>query len=115
MATLAKKIVSPVASGARLMSTGGGGASATAGKHAEAHAKMWANISYFLVLPGVAIASFITFKNESAHHEPPPEFVPYEHMRIRKKNFPFGDGKRSFFHNPETNPLPDGYEVEPHH
>lgn len=55
---------------------------------AEAHAKMWERLSLFVVLPAVAIASAITYKNEMEHHEPPPEFVPYEHMRIRKKVWP---------------------------
>ena len=26
------------------------------------------------------------------------------------QRFPWGDGQKSFFHNPEKNALPDGYE-----
>ncbi|KAJ1532237.1 hypothetical protein ONE63_000854 [Megalurothrips usitatus] len=111
MASAIKRLALQAPAGARLAS----GASASAGKHALAHAKMWENITLFGVIPVLAIASYMTYEHEKSHHEPPPEFKPYEHMRIRKKNFPFGDGKRSFFHNPERNALPDGYEVEIHH
>ena len=104
-----KRVVSPKTLGTRFVS----GGSASAGKHAEAHAKMWERLSIFGVFPVIVITSYITYVNEQAHHAPPPEYKPYEHMRIRKKNFPWGDGVRSFFHNPERNPLPGiGYEKE---
>ncbi|XP_026272158.1 cytochrome c oxidase subunit 6A2, mitochondrial [Frankliniella occidentalis] len=113
MASALKKVALQLAPAGTRLSSGGAG---TAGKHALAHAKMWERICLFGVLPGLVVASVITFQHEAAHHEPPPEYKEYEHMRIRKKNFPWGDGKKSFFHNPETNPLPGvGYEVEPKH
>ncbi|KAK3915942.1 Cytochrome c oxidase subunit 6A1, mitochondrial [Frankliniella fusca] len=109
MASALKKFASLAPSGVRMAS----GGSATAGKHAAEHAKMWERLCIFGVVPVIVISSALIFKHEMEHHEPPPEYREYEHMRIRKKNFPWGDGKHSFFHNPETNPLPGvGYEVE---
>ncbi|KAK2583136.1 hypothetical protein KPH14_009160 [Odynerus spinipes] len=71
-------------------------------------ARKWKFIYYFVGIPAMALSGLNCYLNGG--HGDPPEFVPYEHLRIRNKRFPWGDGQRSFFHNPHTNPLPSGYE-----
>ena len=86
----------------------------------EAHAAKtmvtWKNISLFVALPAIALVTYSTFQKENAHHKHieehgRTEFVPYAHLRMRTKPFPWKDGNHSLFHNPETNPLPEGYET----
>ncbi len=85
----------------------------------EAHAlktmATWKWISIFVAIPGIGVVTYSSVKKEQAHihhidEHGPPEFVPYAHLRIRSKPFPWGDGNHSLFHNPHTNPLPEGYE-----
>ncbi|CAG0888174.1 unnamed protein product [Cyprideis torosa] len=74
---------------------------------------MWRNLSLFVGFPVIGLCMINAFLDHQKHagHERPP-FVAYEHLRIRNKPFPWGDGKKSLFHNPHTNALPDGYEDE---
>jgi len=92
-------------------------ASATSG-HKDG-VKLWRNLSFFVALPAVGICTLNAYLKEKEHmaHRHRPEFIPYDHMRIRTKKFPWGDGNHTLFHNPEVNALPDGYEdvKESHH
>ncbi|GAB0087238.1 hypothetical protein DMENIID0001_015310 [Sergentomyia squamirostris] len=71
--------------------------------------KFWNRIFAFMCIPSIALCALNTY----LHYKPEsPEFIPYEHMRIRTKKYPWGDGNHTFFHNSKVNALPDGYEVE---
>ncbi|XP_070573394.1 cytochrome c oxidase subunit 6A, mitochondrial-like [Ptychodera flava] len=87
--------------------------SAQAGDHA-AGAKQWKMLSFLIAVPGVAVCMVNAYLKETEHmehlKEHRPEFIPYSHLRLRTKPYPWGDGNHSLFHNPLTNPLPDGYE-----
>ncbi|XP_040859785.1 cytochrome c oxidase subunit 6A1, mitochondrial [Ochotona curzoniae] len=89
----------------RLMSSGAHGE--------EGSARMWKALTYFVALPGVAVSMLNVYLKSRQHDEHErPEFVPYPHLRIRSKPFPWGDGNHTLFHNPHLNPLPTGYEDE---
>lgn len=67
----------------------------------------------YFCLPMIGLLSIYNFYVFQREKDVRPEFVPYEHLRIRKKKLPWGDGEKSFFHHPKRNALPDGYEDEP--
>ncbi|XP_011687886.1 PREDICTED: cytochrome c oxidase subunit 6A, mitochondrial-like [Wasmannia auropunctata] len=72
---------------------------------------LWKRLSFFVGFPAILMGMVNCYLNhQEHHHDPPPEFVAYEHMRIRTKKFPWGDGNHSLFHNPKANALPEGYE-----
>ncbi|GFS82760.1 cytochrome c oxidase subunit 6A1, mitochondrial [Nephila pilipes] len=81
-------------------------------KEYEGAVKTWRNLTFFVACPAIVLCMVNAYLGEKEHmeHFHRDEFVPYDHLRIRKKRFPWGDGNRSLFHNPKVNPLPDGYE-----
>ncbi|KAK2181365.1 hypothetical protein NP493_401g01024 [Ridgeia piscesae] len=90
------------------------GPSATAGDHG-AGVKLWKILTFTVAVPSVIVCYVNAQMKEKEEHERlkmegPPEFVAYPHLRLRSKKWPWGDGNHSLFHNPHTNPLPDGYE-----
>ncbi|GAA6229867.1 cytochrome c oxidase subunit 6A, mitochondrial-like [Lates japonicus] len=100
--------LSPVALAARRVL-----AAASHSSH-EGKARTWKILSFTVALPGVGVCWLNAYMKGKAHSHEQPEFVPYSHLRLRTKKFPWGDGNHTLFHNPHTNPLPDGYEKVDH-
>ncbi|XP_018795354.1 PREDICTED: uncharacterized protein LOC108972914 isoform X2 [Bactrocera latifrons] len=68
-------------------------------------------ICLFAVLPAVVLLNILILTTRT--HPERPEFKKWPHLYKRDKPFCWGDGTKSFFHNPHTNALPDsGYEDE---
>ncbi|CAD7090940.1 unnamed protein product [Hermetia illucens] len=89
---------------------GAQGPSAVAGDHSGGY-KVWKRLSFLVALPAVGLCMLNAYlKHQEEHGHPRAEFKPYDHLRIRNKRFPWGEGNKSLFHNPHTNPLPSGYE-----
>ncbi|XP_056653280.1 cytochrome c oxidase subunit 6A1, mitochondrial-like [Monodelphis domestica] len=83
--------------------------SGTSAEGEDGTARMWKALTYYVALPGVAVSMLNVYLKSRESH-PRPKFIPYSHLRIRSKAFPWGDGNHTLFHNPHVNPLPTGYE-----
>ncbi|XP_067911331.1 cytochrome c oxidase subunit 6A1, mitochondrial-like [Heterodontus francisci] len=89
--------------------------SAAAGAEEHQGARLWKILSFVVAVPGVSICMLNCYLKAQHHSHERQDFVAYEHLRIRSKPFPWGDGKHTFFHNPHTNPLPTGWEDAEEH
>ncbi|XP_072298854.1 cytochrome c oxidase subunit 6A2, mitochondrial [Eucyclogobius newberryi] len=87
-------------------------AAASASAEHDGGARTWKILSFVVAFPGVAVCMFNAYLK--GEHENDSDFVPYSHLRIRTKKFPWGDGNHSLFHNPHANPLPGGFEGSDH-
>ncbi|KAJ1919885.1 hypothetical protein H4219_001665 [Mycoemilia scoparia] len=80
-------------------------------EEANTAAETWKKVSLFFAVP-LCIGFGIKATNDELHHiehlkHDPPKFAPYSYLRIRRREFPFGDGDHTLFHNPLTNPDPE--------
>uniref|UniRef100_A0A3Q3AUQ1 Cytochrome c oxidase subunit n=1 Tax=Gallus gallus TaxID=9031 RepID=A0A3Q3AUQ1_CHICK len=87
-----------------------GKASAPVTHRAGGGGRTWRALSLLGALPAVALCMANVMLQQRHHRPARPTFVPYHHLRIRTKPFPWGDGTHTLFHNPRTNALPSGYE-----
>ncbi|XP_078061309.1 cytochrome c oxidase subunit 6A, mitochondrial-like [Mustelus asterias] len=83
---------------------------AAAGGEEHQSARLWKILSFVVAIPGVSVCMLNCYLKAQQHSHERPEFIPYEHLRIRTKPFPWGDGTHSLFHNAHTNVLPTGWE-----
>ncbi|XP_078277267.1 cytochrome c oxidase subunit 6A, mitochondrial-like [Rhinoraja longicauda] len=84
--------------------------SAAAGAEEHQGGRMWKILSFVVAVPGVSVCMLNCYLKAQQHSHEKNDFVAYEHLRIRSKPFPWGDGNHSLFHNSHTNPLPTGFE-----
>ncbi|KAM8961373.1 cytochrome c oxidase subunit 6A, mitochondrial-like [Pelodytes ibericus] len=83
------------------------------GSHGGSHgagARTWKILALVVAIPGVGVCMLNAWLQKQNHPNSSPPFVAYNHLRIRTKPFPWGDGDHSLFHNSHANPLPKGYE-----
>lgn len=80
-------------------------------KHALSTMTTWKRISLFVAIP---ICGYLTWKHliVGEEHDTGTEYIPWSHLRIRNKPFPWGDGDTSLFHNPHANVGPEKEQEE---
>ncbi|KAJ2156200.1 Cytochrome c oxidase subunit 6A [Coemansia sp. RSA 552] len=80
-------------------------------EHAKSAVETWRKISLFVAVPACALMGYVATKGELDHihhlEHDPPKFVAYPYLRVRKRNFPYGDGDHTPFWNPLVNPDPE--------
>jgi len=77
--------------------------------HAASTSDLWRKLSIYVVIPALILGSINAWNLWTEHwehweHMPPlEERVEYPYQNIRSKNYPWGDGDKTLFWNPETN------------
>uniref|UniRef100_A0A182WN64 Cytochrome c oxidase polypeptide VIa n=1 Tax=Anopheles minimus TaxID=112268 RepID=A0A182WN64_9DIPT len=85
----------------------------SAGSHAALGGyKKWKKLTFLVALPCVGLCALNAFLAHQKQHDQRtrPKFIQYEYLGIRNKRYPWRDGVKTLFHNPEINVLPTGYE-----
>nr|AGH03234.1 cytochrome c oxidase subunit [Grosmannia aurea]AGH03235.1 cytochrome c oxidase subunit [Grosmannia aurea]AGH03241.1 cytochrome c oxidase subunit [Grosmannia aurea]AGH03244.1 cytochrome c oxidase subunit [Leptographium terebrantis] len=78
-------------------------------EHAGASAELWRKISIYGTIPcliGAGINAYFLWNEHWNHwnHMPPlEERTEYSYQNIRTRNFPWGDGDKTIFWNPQVN------------
>ena len=68
----------------------------------DATAEKWKKICLYVCFPSIVICAIHCYFAETEHFSHPrPEFKKYDHMYIRNKPFPWGDGKRRLVQEPD--------------
>nr|XP_033813132.1 cytochrome c oxidase subunit 6A, mitochondrial [Geotrypetes seraphini] len=94
----------------RSLRVGGRCFSAAPQHDTQSAARLWKILTFVVALPGVGVCMLNAYLKAQHHSHERPEFIPYSHLRIRTKPFPWGNGDKTLFHNPHVNALPSGYE-----
>ncbi|KAL1959622.1 hypothetical protein VTO42DRAFT_1657 [Malbranchea cinnamomea] len=77
--------------------------------HAASTSDLWRKLSIYVVIPALTLAGINAWNLWKEHwehweHLPPlEERVEYPYQNIRVKNYPWGDGDKTLFWNPEVN------------
>merc|ERR1711973_332751 len=72
-------------------------------KHAVGTFSNWKKISLLVAFPVCGYLMYKTILTGEELHPDPDKYVPYSHLRIRNKAFPWRDGDKTLFHNPHAN------------
>merc|ERR1711974_462709 len=85
---------------------GGGRPDAHGSPHPESGWTKWRTAFFLVAVPAIIGGHLSAFVFVDPEEHKRPDFVPYEHMRIRTKKFPWGDGNHTLFHNPQKTLCP---------
>uniref|UniRef100_A0A914L9F3 Cytochrome c oxidase polypeptide VIa n=1 Tax=Meloidogyne incognita TaxID=6306 RepID=A0A914L9F3_MELIC len=85
-------------------------------KKAPKIADFWKKVFFIVMVPSMIASAYYSYQHyleeiEHLKHRKQEDYIPYPYLAKRAHPFPWGDGNKSFFHNPYTNWVPGvGYE-----